>query len=121
MGIACSTLFKLSLVDEVGWDLTNIRKNLPFKEYFEKSRINLEQVGLAIDQNQREPCKPSFYTSGALKMKKIQMWYEAKVAKESSQPIDGRPPEISDPLAMDNLGIYGDRFWEDFMNDGGFM
>ena len=120
MGVACSTLFKLSLVDEVGWDLAAIRTTVSFKEYFEKARINLEQVGLAIDHNQREPCKSSFYTSGAVKMRKIQMWYEAKIAKEA-QPTDGRPPEISDPLSMDNLGIYGDRFWEDFMIDGGFL
>lgn len=119
MGLSCSSLFKLSLVDENGWDLVNVRQN-SFKDYFERCRTNLEQVGLAIDKNQREPCRPSFFTSGNIKMKWIQAWYEGKIAKESQQVV-GLPQNMTELMNVDELGIFGDRFWEEFMVDGGLV
>ena len=121
MDVSCSVMFKLSLADEVGWDLDVIRRDFSFKDYFERFRINLEQVGLAIDQSQSGPCKPSFFTTGTMKMSKVKTWYEAKLAKDSQVTADGLSRDLVEFLSVDDMGFFGDRFWEDFMVDGGII
>lgn len=120
MGLSCSTLLKLSLVDENGWDLVSVRRNVSFKDYFERLRNNFEQVGLAIDKNQQVPCKPSIFTNGNMRMKAIQAWYEGRLANEGQQN-PGISQDMTELVNVGEFGIFGDRFWEDFMVEGGFI
>lgn len=122
IGHGCPMFLKLSLVEDVGWDLTQFRQDPFFREYFRRLKVNMEQVGAAIDQNQAEPCKPSFFTMTSQKMDKVKGWYEAKIGVNGQQGdtvVTSRTP-ASLPT-IDDMRMFDDRFWDDFMLGGTFF
>jgi hypothetical protein len=121
LGHGLSILFKLSLVDEVGWDLVNVRQTVNFASYFEKFYTNFEQVGIAIDQNQPSPCNDSFHTGCARKMKKAKGWFDAKVAAEVQSSGFQDMAAFLDMEDVLNSGYFNDSFWEELMAEGGFI
>ncbi|TVY27504.1 Transcriptional regulator [Lachnellula hyalina] len=125
LGQSMATIFKLSMVDEPGWDLTYVRKTINPRDYFDRMINNFEHVGRIIDQSQPEPCRHSFPTGCANAMKKIRGVYEARMAAETAQDTS---QEQTNSLALDGL-LNGDQmidwmddaYWQDLLNDGNFM
>src|ERR1700710_2208448 len=80
---ACSTLFKLSFLEEVGWDLVHVRQTVNLPAYFDQLISNFTQAGAAIDSAQRSPSKESFPTGSARAMARVKDWYVTKVGQDS--------------------------------------
>ncbi|TVY94178.1 Transcriptional regulator, partial [Lachnellula willkommii] len=125
LGQSMATIFKLSMIDEPGWDLTYVRKTVNPRDYFDRMINNFDQVGTVIDQSQPEPCRISFLTGCANAMRKIRGVYEAKIAAETAQTTS---QEQTNSLALDGM-LNGDQmidwmddaYWQDLLNDGNFM
>ncbi|TVY78222.1 Transcriptional regulator WAR1 [Lachnellula suecica] len=124
IGQGLVTFFKLSMVDEPGWDLAYVRKIIGAGEYWDRLISNFEQVGAVIDQSQPEPCRNSFPTGCSNAMRKIKGVYEAKIAAETAQNVSD---EQAVSLGLDAM-IYGDQidwmddvYWEEMLNDGNFL
>ncbi|TVY19923.1 Transcriptional regulator WAR1 [Lachnellula arida] len=125
LGQSMATIFKLSMIDEPGWDLTYVRKTVNPRDYFDRMINNFDQVGTVIDQSQPEPCRNSFPTGCANAMRKIRGVYEAKIAAETAQTTS---QEQTNSLALDGM-LNGDQmidwmddaYWQDLLNDGNFM
>jgi len=125
LGQSMATIFKLSMIDEPGWDLTYVRKTINPRDYFDRMINNFEHVGRIIDQSQPEPCRHSFPTGCANAMKKIRGVYEARMAAETAQDTS---QEQTNSLALDGLlnsdqmiDWMDDAYWQDLLNDGNFM
>lgn len=118
IGQGLATVFKLSLIDVPGWDLSYVRKTISTCDYFDRLIGNLEQVGLFIDQSQPEPCRNSFPTGCANAMRRIKGVYEAKIAAEQAR----------DSVVFEGMGIPADQmdwlddsYWQELLNDGTFL
>jgi len=121
LGHSMSTLFKLSFVEEDGWELVTVRQSANFISYFDQLLGNFEQVGVTIDQSQRSPCKDSFPTGCARAMKKVKSWYEAKIATESEQSGMQDQMNFMDFEHVFNYAYFSDPNWEELMADGPVM
>lgn len=124
IGHACSTLFKLSLVEEMGWDLVHVRQTVNLSAYLDQLVSNFEQAGAAIDNCQRAPSKESFPTGCARAMGRTKAWYEAKVASESESEGHQRQPSftgIDDMLNGNGFDYLDDSYWQEIMADMNFM
>ncbi|KAK0112917.1 hypothetical protein ONS95_014638 [Cadophora gregata] len=117
MGRGLSTLLKLSLIEEAGWDLAHVRQTLNVSYYFNELGSRFEQIGEVVDRMQKRPVKDrasSFATGCSRAMRMVQQWYEAKVAADAAQSGQHAVPEPAVSLAgMDDIML--DDF--DFMND----
>jgi hypothetical protein len=85
IGHCCSTLLKLSLVEEPGWDLMHVRQTVNAQYYFDQLSTKFIQAGNAIDQIQNRVCSESFPTGCGRAMLRVKAWYEAKLAAEAFQ------------------------------------
>lgn len=124
IGQALVTVFKLSMVDEPGWDLAYVRKTAKTPEYFDRMISNFEQVGAIIDQSQPEPCRNSFPTGCAMAMGKIRAVYKARIAAENAQ---NTTQEQTNMMMQDGFA-YGDAidwmddvYWQELLNEGNFF
>lgn len=97
LGHACSTLFKLSLVEEIGWDIVYVRQTANIAAYLEQLALRFEQAGTAIDHAQRSPSKESFPTGLGRAMRRMKEFYEAKIGtwfwKRLSEALNGSPTD----------------------------
>jgi hypothetical protein len=124
IGQSLATIFKLTMVDEPGWDLTYVRKTANTCDYFDLMISKFEQVGAIIDQSQPEPCRNSFPTGCSNAMRKIKGVYEARIAAETAQNTS---QEQTNSIGLDGI-INGDQidwmddvYWQELLNDGNFM
>jgi len=122
IGQALSTLFKLSVTDEVGWDLQHIRRTVNLSAYFDQLISRFEEAGAQIDNIQTSPCRESFQTAGAKAMARVKCWYEQKVALESESSLQ---PQLSmsgldDLFAVNSFDYLDDAYWQELM-DMNFM
>lgn len=121
MGRGLSTLLKLSLLEETGWDLAHVRQTVNLSYYFNELASRFERVGEVIDQKQKRPVRDrasSFPTGCSRAMRMVQQWYEAKIAADAAQNAaqNGQHtvPEPAGPMTgIDDMML--DDF--DYMND----
>lgn len=75
MGRGLSTLLKLSLVEETGWDLAHVRQTVDLSYYFNELASRFESIGEVVDGMQTRPVKDrasSFSTGCARAMRMVQ-------------------------------------------------
>jgi hypothetical protein len=119
IGHACSTLLKLSLVEEPGWDLVHVRQTVNAQYYFDQIAAKFIQAGNAIDQIQDRICNESFPTGCGRAMLKVKGWYEARLSPETIQdpPISQDETNLlgmGDTLSVDQM-MLDDADWVDFV------
>ncbi|KAF4615887.1 hypothetical protein G7Y89_g15228 [Cudoniella acicularis] len=122
VGHAISALFKLSLVEEPGWDLAEIRKTANVLEYFDRFIANFEQAGKEIDTMQRETCRDCFPTGCSRAMRRVKGVYESRAAAGGQLGDIGieelatlPPPDGTFPEQFDWVD---DVYWQELLNDG---
>ncbi|KAL2069099.1 hypothetical protein VTL71DRAFT_15437 [Oculimacula yallundae] len=131
IGRGLSTLLKLSLVEEVGWDLAHVRQTVNLSFYFDGLVERFERVGEVVDGMQKRTPRDranSFPTGCARAMRMVQHWYEAKIAAEaapSSQHAMNEPstvpsPGMEDVMLDDTFDYMNDANWLDLMGDFNF-
>ncbi|KIN04362.1 hypothetical protein OIDMADRAFT_176791 [Oidiodendron maius Zn] len=120
IGHACSTLIKLSFVEEDGWNLGNVREtiNLPF--YLNQFITNFEAAGETIDRVQLTPCKASFPTGCSRAMRRVLAACEQKYAAESGaatfQEQQAYVP-LDEPLPNISYDHFDNAYWEALISD----
>ena len=124
LGRGLSSLLKLSLIEEAGWDLTHVRQRANLSYYFTEFSSRMEQIGLEIDRIQRAPFIRSFPTGCARVMRVVQSWYESKIAETSQTalPEQATVTGIMDGiLNSDQFDYLNDAYWLELMGDGSFI
>lgn len=121
LGHACSTLFKLSLVDCPGWDLGHVRSTVNLGAYFSLLGGMFERAGEMIDGVQGVGCRESFPTGCARAMGRVKAWYEAKV--EGGVEVEGVGwADDAGGMGMGmGFGYLDDLYWQEVMADMSFM
>lgn len=133
MGRGLSTLLKLSLLEETGWDLAHVRQTVNLSYYFNELASRFERVGEVIDQKQKRPVRDrasSFPTGCSRAMRMVQQWYEAKIAADAAQnaaqngqhtvPEPAGPMTGIDDMMLDDFDYMNDANWLDLMGDCNF-
>jgi len=123
VGHSCSTLLKLSLVKEAGWDLVHVRQTVNAEYYFEQIALKFIQAGNAIDQIQNRVCSESFPTGCGRAIMRVKAWYEAKISAEAAQdPLvpqdEAGIPGVGDNMTMDQM-MLDDADWLEFVMGNG--
>ncbi|KAE9380143.1 hypothetical protein N431DRAFT_459105 [Stipitochalara longipes BDJ] len=123
IGHSCSTLLKLSLVEEPGWDLAHVRQTVNAEYYFEQIALKFIQAGNAIDQMQNRVCSESFPTGCGRAIMRVKAWYEARISAEVVQDPPVQQEEanilgIGDTLTMDQM-MLDDADWVEFVMGSG--
>ena len=129
MGFGISTLMRLTLAEEVGWDLAEVRQTANITFYFDRFIQQLEDAGKTIDQQQTAPCRQSFPTGCAKAMKRVAMWYDTVVPRGSGEQIVAAEQQELFSLGMEVGGLFGDdvsgylndTYWLEFMGSQEFM
>lgn len=124
IGQAFATLFKLSMLDVPGWEVTYVRKMLVDADYFNRLISNFEQVGAVIDQSQPAPCRNSFPTGCAGAMRRVKALYDAKIGAEPTQTSEQEPPSstvLEGVLHVDQMDWMDDVYWQELLNDTNFL
>jgi len=118
IGHALSTLFKLSVINEVGWDLQHIRRTVNLPAYFDQLISKFEEAGAQIDNMQTSPCRESFPTACAKAMARVKCWYEQKVALESESNLQTQPSMsgLDDLFAVNSFDYLDDAYWQELMD-----
>jgi hypothetical protein len=119
IGHGFSTLLKLSLVEEAGWDLPHVRQTVNVLYYFDQISSKFIQAGSAIDHIQNRICSESFPTRCGRALLKVKGWYEAKISAETiQQPFPSQEETnlmgMGDTLSVD-LMMLDDADWVEFM------
>ena len=123
LGHACSTLLKLSLVEESGWDLAHIRQTVNVQYYIDQIASKFIEAGTAIDKMQTRACSDSFPTGCGRAMLRVKAWYETKLSAETI--LNPLVPQnetgmmgIGDTLSIDQM-MLDDAEWVDFIMGNG--
>ena len=124
-GVGLSTLFKLSVVEEAGWDLADVRKTVNISDYFVQLITKFEQAGLAIDENQIEPCNKQSFPSGCSKaMRRVLGFYETRIAATSGVVLSQDqtlPTGMEGVLNGEQFDWVDDAYWQDLIGDVNFL
>jgi hypothetical protein len=119
IGHSCSTLLKLSLVEEPGWDLAHVRQTVNAQYYFDQIASKFIQAGNSIDQIQNRVCSESFPTGCGRAMSRVKTWYEAKISAETMQDLSVPQDQtnlmgMGDTLSVDQM-MLDDADWVEFV------
>lgn len=139
LGRCLSTLLKLSLLEDAGWDLVHVRRTADLSYYFNETSARFASVGAEIDDQQKRIVREratSFPTGCARAMKMVQNWYEARLAAEGNNAAaGGETAVVREELQVQGTGIgaedvsmeeafdldyLNDANWLDIMGDYGF-
>lgn len=107
---ALSVLFKLSLLEEPGWDLQRVRTTSNTSAIIARLAHRFEEASLAVD-SRIDIDGSTFYTRCARKLARVRGWYDAKVAAEPNQS------EQQLPLATADLTSMGGMQFEDIFDE----
>jgi hypothetical protein len=124
LGRGLTTLLRLSLLDENGWDKHHVRQTADLIYYFDHVGGIFEQVGSTMDQGQRKKVRDSFPTGCARAMKRVKVWYESKIALEADSRIvtEEIPLESMEfDFTSDHFDYWNDRNLLELMGDGAFL
>lgn len=119
IGHSYSTLLKLSLVEEPGWDLAHVRQTVNAEHYMDQLSSKFMQAGTAIDQVQNRVCSESFPTRCGRAVMRVKAWYEAKLSVEALQNLSVPQDQtnvmgIGDTLSVDQM-MLDDTDWFEFV------
>jgi hypothetical protein len=124
LGYGLSTVFKLSFIEDPGWDLAHVRSTANLGQYFEHFIANFEQVGAQIDNSQPIPAKIAFCTGCSRAVGRIKGWYETRLAAETEEKQQEEQPGLTgldDILGGENFQYWDQAFfqgdWEEIMGD----
>jgi hypothetical protein len=124
-GYACSTLMKLSLVEEVGWDLAQAWQTFNIAACLDQIISNFEQAGRAIDATQSVPCRESFPSGCARAMKNVKSFYMNRMVpvSEVEKPSSAMDRDILDTFNWNAAFDYLDdtSYWQEIWGDMNFM
>ncbi|KUJ23485.1 uncharacterized protein LY89DRAFT_663914 [Mollisia scopiformis] len=116
LGRAISSLLKLCLVEEAGWDLSLVRQTANLEFYFEQLLAKYQQVGADLDGRQQELCRNSFFTGCARAMGVIKTWYETKIMSDSTQSaLQDQTYDVT--MMGEQANFIDDAYWMEFMGD----
>lgn len=117
LGRGISSLLKLCVVEEPGWDLGMVRQTANLNYYFEQLLAKFAQVGADIDQIQRQPCRHSFFTGCARAMGVVKAWYETKVGPDSAPNYQAASVAYDGMMIGEEVNFLDDSYWLEFMGD----
>lgn len=117
LGRGMSSLLKLCVVEEVGWDLSMVRQTANLNYYFEQLVAKFSEVGTDLDQIQREPCRHSFFTGCARAMGVVKNWYETKVGSDSTPNYQAAAVVYDGMMNGEDMTFLDDSYWLEFMGD----
>jgi hypothetical protein len=119
LGRGFTSLLKLCLIEEPGWDLSIVRQTANLVFYFESLLSIFHQVGSDLDGRQLEQSRHSCFTGCARAITVIKTWYEMKVASEETQTsmLDQAGMAGYDTSMMGGQNFLDDTYWLDFMGD----
>jgi hypothetical protein len=126
-----STLLKLTLIEEPGWDLVEVRRTANLADYLEKFITKLEEAGAIIDGYQLVPSRQSFPTGCSKAMGRVKTWYDTLVPKfppageqhvqEQEQFVGMGMGMGMESLISDNISDYlSDAYWFELMGNTDF-
>lgn len=124
-GVGLSTLFKLSIAEEQGWNLSDVRKTVNISEYFHQFIGKFEQAGVILDGMQIAPSSRHCFATGCAKaMRRVLTFYETKLAA-----VTGIQPSQEPQLGTGMEGVIGgeqfdwidDVYWQEISGDFNFL
>jgi hypothetical protein len=130
IGHGISILLKLTLIEEPGWDLAEVRQTADLPGYFNRLLANFEQAGTSIDQLQKGSTKLSFPTGCARVMARVKAWYETtapRIVGTGSEANDLLEQEMvmgtgMEGFAYDDMsGYLNDVYWLEFIANRGLI
>lgn len=121
LGHSLSTLVKLSLVDEIGWDLVQIRQRVNVVTYFEIFISKLEQVGAEMDLRHTSPLKRSLPSMCSRAMRKVKEWYETKISEFDDNLLQQSTAMLATDFQVDMSFLGDDQYWQDLMGSFDFV
>jgi hypothetical protein len=126
IGHGLSVLLKLTLVEEAGWDLAEIRRSADMTTYFNSFISNFSAVGTALDASQKEKTRHSFPTGCARVMGRVKTWYESMVLKVVGEnPVQEQQPDIAmgfESITSEDFSDYlNDAYWMELIGNHGWM
>lgn len=121
IGLGLSTLFKLSVVEQPGWDLAQVRQNVNVFDFFDHLIKKFEQAGADVDHLQPEPCRLSFQEGCSRAMRRVRGVYETKMGVVSGTNLvpEQEMSGMDGLTAMDQYDWIDDAYWQDMI--GGMM
>ncbi len=117
---------KISLLDEPGWDMAQIRQAVNFSYYFDRISARFEEAGDDIDSKQPLPYGNSFPKCCAMAMRKVKTRYERKLGG----PMEQNTATVQEPanvmgmdagLSGDDLRCLDDAYWLELVGQMDFM
>jgi hypothetical protein len=122
MGHGLGSLFRLSLVEQNGWDLQEVRKTVNLFDYFDRLISDFEQAGVLIQQMQPEPCRQAFAMGCSKAMRRVKSLYMSRI--NASGPGQSTPMQQAGPSIVDvdtngsPFDWIDDYYWQELIGDG---
>ncbi|KAG9234284.1 hypothetical protein BJ875DRAFT_441424 [Amylocarpus encephaloides] len=125
IGTGLSTLFKISMYEEPGWDLVEARKTANLSQYFDELISKFEKAGSIVDMNQLEQCRMCFSTGCSRAMRRVKGLYESKIAGNTGQNITAPQDHpgltgMEDVISGEEVDWVNDVYWQELMGDVNF-
>lgn len=119
LGHGLSTLFKLSMVEDIGWDLAQVRENADLRVYFNHFISVFGKAGAELDISMRGSCPESFPTLCSRSLAKIIGWYNSKLASDvqSAEMQEQTGGYVDEFTGGPGLNYLDDFDWQEFMGD----
>jgi hypothetical protein len=124
LGHGLSTLLKLSVLDDPCWDLAYLRRTVDLVSYLNQLIEKFEAAAATLAALQLGPNKESFSRGCARAMKRVQNWYEARLAAEAAQNVSKEQNDamqIDDMMGVDQFDYMNDVYWLELMGDAAFL
>jgi hypothetical protein len=124
-GVGLSTLFKLSIVEEPGWNLVEVRKTVNISEYFERLIEKFEQAGIIMDSHQVQPYVRGSFAAGCAKaMRRVLAFYETRIAAVAGTYISQEPQMatgMEGVMQGEQFDWIDEAYWQEILGDINFL
>lgn len=126
IGHSLSVLIKLTLIEEPGWDFTEIHQTADLRTYFNCFIASFDEAGRSLDGIQKTSARHSFPTGCSRVMGRVRAWYDTMAPKIVG--ADESEMQESDVLmgvegfALDDFSDYlNDAYWFELVGNQGCM
>jgi hypothetical protein len=124
-GVGLSTLFKLSMTEEPGWNLVDVRKTVNVTEFFHRLIEKFEQAGMIMDSSQIAPSNRHSFPSGCAKaMGRVLAVYETRLATVPGTQISLEPQlptGMEGIMSGEQFDWIDDAYWQELLGDINFL
>lgn len=119
LGRGLTSLLKLCLIEEPGWDLNIVRQTANLDYYFEQLLSRFQQVGADLDGRQHAPCRQSFFTGCARAFHVFKNWYDTTIRSEAASTTLQEQASVMgyDVAMLGDQNFLDDAYWLEFMGD----